>query len=244
MAQKKKSKKRSASYKAPAAKKKPQPSKPAVVEPVAVAEAVEDPVAPPKKTSPQMPTKAASRGLSATAQIRLLVGVAAIFVVGMFVWAAWGSRSEDGVTTASGWDLPAEANDANNDGRIQLADYTGTPVVVNFFANWCTACDAEMPGFSTVSAELQGDVQFVGVHTRENGGALDLPRKHGLDWWPIARDINGQFGGGSGLYDVLRSSDSMPLTAFYDSNGNFLRATSTLSESQLRGIISELYGLA
>ncbi|MEE9415139.1 MAG: TlpA disulfide reductase family protein [Acidimicrobiales bacterium] len=243
MAQKKKSKKKSSNYKAPGAKKKSVATKPVAREPEQAEELVEETVKPAKQATQTSPVQQRSRGLSATAQIRVLVGVAAVFVVGMFFWAAWGSRSEDGVTTATAWDLPAEANDANDDGRIQLIDYGGTPLVVNFFANWCTACDAEMPGFSTVSAEMQGTVQFVGVHTREDGGALDLPRKHGLDWWPIARDINGQFGGGSGLYDSLRNSDSMPLTAFYDSNGNFLRATSTLSESQLRGIIDELYGV-
>ena len=123
-----------------------------------------------------------------------------------------------------------------------LSEFAGEPLVVNFFANWCTACDAEMPGFATVSAELDGVVRFAGVHTQEDWGSLDLPGEHGLDWWPIAEDINGTIAGGSGLYESLRRTTGMPITAFYSPDGRLLDVTSTLTEGQLRDLIRRHYG--
>ena len=102
------------------------------------------------------------------------------------------------------------------------------PLVVNFYANWCTACDAELAHFRDVSAQTQGQVQFVGVQTQEDGGSLDLPDEHGVNWWPFARDINGTRSGGSGLYDSLARTPGMPITAFYGPDGQLLDVTNAL----------------
>ena len=177
---------------------------------------------------------------------RQTIGVIAagvVIVVGVIGWAIWQARPEPGDTSARGWDLPAAANDPDDDGRITLAEFRGEPLVVNFFANWCVACDAELPGFARVSDELRGRVRFVGVHSQEDGGTLDLPEEHGVAWWPIARDINGTLGGGSGLYDNLRRTPGMPITAFYGDDGRVLEVTSALSEAQLRDAIARHYGV-
>jgi thiol-disulfide isomerase/thioredoxin len=51
------------------------------------------------------------------------------------------------------------------DGSDTLASYLGRPVVVNFFASWCTPCLAEMPDFEKVHQELGDKVAFVGIST-------------------------------------------------------------------------------
>lgn len=177
-------------------------------------------------------------------QTRAVIAAGVLLVCGVIGVAVWQARPQSGDTSADAWDLPAQANDPDDDGRIRLAEFAGEPLVVNFFANWCTACDAELPGFERVSDELRGQVRFVGVHTQEDGGALDLPREHGVDWWPVASDINGTIGGGSGLYESLRRTNGMPITAFYAADGQLLDVTSTLSESQLRELIARHYGPA
>ncbi len=189
---------------------------------------------PPKKTGPKV---------SAGTQNRILMGVGALAILGLFAWAILGSRTESGVTSAADWDLPAVANDPDGDGRITLAEFRGTPVVVNLYANWCSACDDELPAFQAVSDDLRGQVQFVGVHTQEDGGELDLPDKHDTNWWPIARDINGTRGGGSGFYDAVARTPGMPVTAFYDAQGNLVNVTSVLSESTLRAEIQRSFGI-
>ncbi|RMH74345.1 MAG: TlpA family protein disulfide reductase, partial [Actinomyces sp.] len=138
---------------------------------------------------------------------------------------------------------PALANDPNGDGRITLAEFRGTPVVANFYADWCTSCDAELPGFATVSAELRDRVVFVGVNSQESGDRFRQPRQFGTDWWPLARDINGRQGGGSGLFDSLGGT-GMPITAFYRADGSLAFVQrGAMSETDLRAVIRTEFGV-
>lgn len=52
--------------------------------------------------------------------------------------------------------------------QASLADYEGTPLVVNFFASWCVPCVNEMPDFEQVHQELGDEVAFVGLAVRES----------------------------------------------------------------------------
>jgi thiol-disulfide isomerase/thioredoxin len=55
-------------------------------------------------------------------------------------------------------------------GAASLAELQGTPVVVNFFASWCTPCRLEMPDFERVHAKLGDQVHFVGLNLQEDAG--------------------------------------------------------------------------
>lgn len=163
------------------------------------------------------------------------LGVALIAVVGL-VAATVNGDEPDGSTEPEAFDLPA----IQGDGRIRLADFEGTPVVANFFASWCTACDAELPGFATVSAELDGQVAFVGVNANETGDPMYMPERHGITHWPLARDIGGR--NNSGLHAAL-GGRGMPITAFYDADGNLLQVDlGALPEQALRQRLDDLYG--
>lgn len=130
----------------------------------------------------------------------------------------------------------------NGDGDVRLASFHGKPTVVNFFASWCTACQGELPGFATVSRELQGKVNFIGVNSLETGDGLAMARQFGVDWWPIARDVNGQQA--SGLHDAL-GGRGMPITAFYDANGKLLYVSpGALPETTLRATLQQYYGVS
>ncbi|HBR03559.1 MAG TPA: peroxiredoxin [Ruminiclostridium sp.] len=58
-------------------------------------------------------------------------------------------------------DLSPEAPDFtvfNADGNeVRLSDYEGTPVILNFWASWCSPCKSEMPHFNKVSEEYKRD---------------------------------------------------------------------------------------
>jgi thiol-disulfide isomerase/thioredoxin len=165
-----------------------------------------------------------------------VVGVAIVaIVVGL---ALSGGGGASGSTDPARFDLPR----IQGDGRVKLADYRGTPVVVNFFASWCTACDEELPGFSKLSTELRGKVQFLGVDSLDTGDPMFMPRRHHITWWPLARDINGSLH--SGLHDALGGGNSMPLTAFYDDHGKLLGVErAALPEATLRAQLRALYAV-
>ena len=40
--------------------------------------------------------------------------------------------------------------------RMTLADFSGKPLLVNFWATWCGSCRAEMPELDTISAQYGG----------------------------------------------------------------------------------------
>ena len=77
-------------------------------------------------------------------------------------------------------------------GTLRLADLQGTPVVVNFFATWCTPCVKEMPAFEQVHQELGDAVAFVGIDVRDSvSGARELVERTGVTY-TIGRDPSGE----------------------------------------------------
>jgi len=155
-------------------------------------------------------------------------------LIGLAVLAGRGSGGGSGVSDPAAFDLPAIEGDA----RIRLVDFRGKPVVVNFFASWCTACDFELPGFARVSDELRDQVTFVGVAALETGDPMTMPERHGITWWPLARDIGSR---GNDLHAAL-GGRGMPITAFYDDTGNLLLVEpGAIDEAALRARITSLF---
>lgn len=174
------------------------------------------------------------------ALLSIVVGgvlVAVVVLVGLAVLSAGDTGT--GETDPEAWDLPGMG--PNEGERVTLAAFEGRPTVVNFFASWCTVCDRELPGFRRVSQDLRGRVNFVGVASLETGDPLLMPERHGVTFWPLARDVGGR--NGSGLHDAL-GGRGMPVTAFYDAGGNLVHfAGGELTEQQLRDQIEALYGI-
>ena len=101
-----------------------------------------------------------------------VIGAAVLILAAVGVLAFRGSRPTAGaVTDPAAFSLPT----LNGNGLVRLADYRGKPVVVNFFASWCTACQAELPGFRQEASALKGKVTFIGVDSLETGDKNFLP---------------------------------------------------------------------
>ena len=117
--------------------------------------------------------------------------------------------------------------------QVTLSQYTGTPVVLNFWASWCPFCIAEMPDFELVSQATAGDVVFIGVNLQDNAVlATELVGETGVTY-QLTSDPQGvvyaAFGG-----------IAMPTTVFVDATGVVSEVvTGQLSEDQLRAKIAE-----
>lgn len=199
---------------------------------------------PRKKDRPTVGRKAraaAARAVEARKRRRdrILLGGGIAAVVGVVaVLLATGLKS--GVTDPVAWDLPAMGPTAEQQERVTLAEFRGSPTVVNFFASWCVECDRELPGFARVSSELDGRVDFVGVASQETGDPMLMPTRHAVTGWPLAEDTGGSAGG---LSREL-GARGMPLTAFYDADGRLLHTQlGSLTEGQLREAIGQFYGI-
>ncbi len=123
-------------------------------------------------------------------------------------------------------------------GHVRLDDFAGKPLVLNFFASWCTACRGELPGFLHVQAGLGGAVAFAGVNSLETGDGPAFAREEHIASWPLARDVGGTQA--SGLHDAL-GGQGLPITAFYDASGKLLKVhLGAISEDGLRELLRQL----
>lgn len=73
--------------------------------------------------------------------------------------------------------------------RVRLSDLKGKPVVVNFWATWCTPCRKEMPEFQKVFADYkQNGLQVLGVNVGEpRVGIVEFTERVGVKF-PILVD--------------------------------------------------------
>ena len=102
--------------------------------------------------------------------------------------------------------------------KVELDSFKGKPIVLNFWASWCSFCVQEMPDFDTVYKELGDEVTFVmlnvtdGVReTREKGEKYYAEKGYSF---PVYFDDQGTQG--TNAYGVT----GFPSTYFIDSNGN------------------------
>lgn len=214
------SKKKNKKQPAPAAKK---------VQPAAAAK---------KKQPAPAPKK---QGMSARAQWGLIIGVGVV-IIGAIVFNGIRDAADDGgdgVVAVESFDLPDLQDDQNPDSRVRLADHAGTPTVVNFFASWCTSCDRELPAFREAALELEGEVDFIFVNSNETGNWEPMAERNDIEQFTLAKDIQGIRR--NGLYRELGGTGSMPITAFYDAEGNLVNtAPGELTEATLRSTLSSL----
>jgi thiol-disulfide isomerase/thioredoxin len=103
----------------------------------------------------------------------------------------WGSggASADGTPAPGGGpdgaDTALDFHGPTVDGQeFDGAALAGTPVVLWFWAPWCTICRAEAPDVAAVAAEYAGRVEVIGVAGR--GDEAESARVHLRRWLPGA----------------------------------------------------------
>jgi cytochrome c biogenesis protein CcmG/thiol:disulfide interchange protein DsbE len=117
-------------------------------------------------------------------------------------------------------------------GLGSLADYTGTPVVVNFFASYCVPCIKEMPALEQVHDELGERVAFVGIDVRDSQTDTEsFVDRTGVSY-DVLRDPSGSLAIDVGVYNL-------PATFVLDDDGNVLAAhAGVIDASELRRLLA------
>lgn len=116
---------------------------------------------------------------------------------------------------------------------MSLTDLKGTPVVVNFFATWCTPCIKEMPDFESVHQALGDDVVFVGIDVQDSVAAAEgMVERTGVTY-TIGRDPSGA------IFESF-GAVNMPSTFLIDEKGTVVdRYAGALTAGELRERIDE-----
>lgn len=135
---------------------------------------------------------------------------------------------------ATGEAAPDEQFPLLDGGLGSFADFSGKPVVVNFFASWCEPCKAELPDFAAVHDEVGAEVAFVGVNVRDGeDDARRLLAETGVDY-AVARDPSGSLSEAFGVVN-------MPSTFLLDASGRIVSShPGVLSADELRAEIAAL----
>ena len=73
-------------------------------------------------------------------------------------------------------------------GRVTLASYAGHPLIINFFASWCTPCQRETPMLAHWYLSMHGRVRVLGIDSNDqSAAAMRFVAKTGVRY-PVAVD--------------------------------------------------------
>ena len=135
--------------------------------------------------------------------------------------------------TAPAFTLPslnyASTGGPGTAGTVSLAQYQGKPLIVNFFASWCTPCQQETPLIARFYKANGGHVGIIGVDGFDsNANAIAFVRAKGVSY-PVGVDPNNLIA--VSTYNVA----AFPQTFFLDSRHRIVfRVIGPVTQAELR----------
>lgn len=143
------------------------------------------------------------------------------------------SRNPDGDTLSVSYDRDSQVLDFRGSTfageAIGSEDLRGKPVVLNFYASWCTVCDRELPDFQRVAERLDGRVVILGVNPQSND--TDAAQQRMIDrngvTYPTLPDPQDE------LLRQFNTTSGLPTTVFVGADGVVRKVHNGLLTEQL-----------
>ncbi len=134
--------------------------------------------------------------------------------------------------------LPAVTLDCLGGGELDLGRAPGTPTVVNLWASWCTPCREELPLMQEFADSAAGEVQVVGVISKDGVPQADSFATDAGVTFPGAFDGQGRLMAELGLA-------GLPATYFLDADGTVVHTETGPVDSvdELQGLVAEHLGV-
>jgi peroxiredoxin len=98
--------------------------------------------------------------------------------------------------------------------KVQLNDFRGKPILLNFWASWCAPCRIEMPEFQEIYDTNQ-ELVIIGVNLQEDReNIVKFTDKFAITF-PILLDPDSEV---KSMYNIF----TQPVTYFIDGNGKII----------------------
>ena len=170
--------------------------------------------------------------------LTVLLAVVAVLLVAaaVLIWsgALAGNETPPKTETNPAPDFTVTTADGQN---VKLSDFTGQPVVLNFWASWCGPCRSEMPAFQEAYLAYGDQIQFLMVNCTGSNETVQMAAafiEEAGYTFPVFYDTLGQ---GSAAYRV----SSIPATYFIDKDGNIVaRQVGAMSSEKLESYLTKI----
>ena len=99
---------------------------------------------------------------------------------------------------------------------IELADLRGTPVMLDYFADWCPFCHEEFPFIEAAHKEYGDSVEIIGIHRSDTESiekGESFARGEAAATFTLVKDTSGD------VYGAYTSGPAMPISFFIDRDG-------------------------
>lgn len=168
--------------------------------------------------------------------MRRWIGISGLAVVAMLV-GLWFTQSDraalpvEPANRAAG--LPDFTLPDLDDRQRTAAEWSGRPLIINFWATWCAPCRREMPLLEALHEERgQHGVQVIGVALDNREDARRFATEIGVTYPVLYGERDGAL-----IAESIGGEDfvGLPFTAFVDVNGKIVASKSgELDEDELR----------
>jgi cytochrome c biogenesis protein CcmG, thiol:disulfide interchange protein DsbE len=147
-----------------------------------------DEIAPKSSPAPGWARGTARRAGRIVARYKIISGIVAVFVVAAIaVSLVTTGPGKPPAKPAPGFSLPALGAPGH---YVSLSQYTGKPVIVNFWASWCFPCQQETPLLARWYKQQHGKVVLLGLDENDSASAAEkFARAKGVTY-PLGFDPN------------------------------------------------------
>lgn len=149
------------------------------------------------------------------------------------------------------YDFEVPAIDAHTqaltDDRIRLKDFSGTNVVLNFWASWCPPCRAETPGLVAAYASYKDKgVEIIGISVWTQGETIEAASDFIRDFdvtYLMGADVTGEiYANYASIANLGSLRSPLPMTVFINKDGYIMKVwPGGIEEDKLYSLINELF---
>ena len=137
--------------------------------------------------------------------LKILLLLVIVIAAAVVLYNFLGSRTEHssiGESSSPAVDFTVTDQQGNS---VSLSDMKGRPVIINFWASWCSPCRSEMPHFDKMYKEYGNEIQFMMVNLTGDSETVDTASSYieseGYSF-PVYYDTDGEGASAYSVYSI------------------------------------------